>query len=394
MRSRTLQIIAIFAFTLLAGSFSHAKDIENTNTSNAKVSESNIKQKGLVALPKSKTSVVKQRLVQQHSSIYGDFDIHSSTIEVYDDLDNDHHYSSLRLNFDADTIYTSANVQAFIYIRTPGHEWQTLLNTDTFTIYGDSSDDAMSIDTQLHSGFEADYYDLMLEIYDVDEQVIVAQLDSTHNWQLDNLALESIEYDSAYLELPVVDELKLELYNDIDGDGYYQALDLSLNMQAVFDPQDYSVRVSLLDNNTWLNVMESELNYYDEQWRINLPNILHYGLYDIKIDFYHRGTHQLVLSETSLRWSGLKNLPLEDANDDRVIRSEHLVTETVYIEETHYDSTSHIETEVTYSDHSDTSSTYISVSESSQGGSTSLFIVLLMTSVFMLRKHLVSAKNA
>jgi len=386
MRSHTLTIIAIFAFSLLAASFSHAQEANNADSAAIKISESKIKQKGLVALPKSKTSLVKQRLVQQHSSIYGDFDIHTSTIELFDDLDNDQHYSSLRLSFDVDTIYSSADIQAFVYIRTAGHEWQTLLDTDTYTIYGDSSDDVISIETQLHSGFNADYYDIMVEVYDIDEQVVVAELDSTHNWQLDNLALESIDYEQEQIELPVVDALTIDLHSDNDGDGYYQALDLSLNMQAVFDPQDYMIRVSLLRDGNWLTLLDSDLNYYTDSWRVSLPRLLHYGLYEMKIDFYHLDTQRLALSETSLRWSGLKNLPLEDANDDQTIRSEHIVTETVYVEETHYDSTSHIDTEVTYSEHSDTSSTYISVSESSHGGSTGTFIMLLITTVLVLRK--------
>ncbi|MEW9797095.1 choice-of-anchor H family protein [Alteromonas sp. CYL-A6] len=155
-------------------------------------------------LTRPATQAVKSRdAVVQFSS--PDFWIYDSWTEFTIDADYDGYYSAFSVTFDADTVYSVADVYAIIYLGRLDR-FEAIYETRIFSISGDDSLDAITIDSDLVSGFPPADYSVLIELYDAYTHELVAIADDYDDADLSLLSLESQNHDQVIEERVVIVE--------------------------------------------------------------------------------------------------------------------------------------------------------------------------------------------
>ncbi len=135
---------------------------------------------------------------------YGNFVIYEGYAQLIEDLDIDGYYQTFSVTFDADFIsyspHDKAIVYAELYLSENGGPWQHYYTTDSFIIYGESSDDNFEVYSTLSQGYNANHYDVLIDLYEEGYPNIVASYSSDDNNALYALPLESSDYDIEYYE--------------------------------------------------------------------------------------------------------------------------------------------------------------------------------------------------
>lgn len=141
-------------------------------------------------------------LMARHSGagINQEFWVFDAWITLHQDRDYDGYYHHFSLEIDADTEYASAQLYARLYLGT-NEVFQEFHVTDNFTIYGDNSDDSYVIETELLTGFPADDYEVLIELYDAYSDELVAVYDGYNDADLYLISLESKNYDQPQVEV-------------------------------------------------------------------------------------------------------------------------------------------------------------------------------------------------
>ena len=123
-----------------------------------------------------------------------DFAVFDAWVSMDEDVDYDGYYSTFTLEFDVDTVYERAEVYAVLYLaRTDVYEQYHV--TSVFSIYGDSSNDSLLVQSELHQGFPPGEYDVLIEVYDAYDDNLVAATDSFNDADLAFLSLESRNHE-------------------------------------------------------------------------------------------------------------------------------------------------------------------------------------------------------
>ena len=133
-----------------------------------------------------------------------EFWFYDAIVDIYSDLDRDGYYSGIKVTFDADTIYTVADVYAVIYLSYDFGPWNELTDTDDFTIYGASGDDEYFIETELVSGYPTGSYDVLIELFDIYDGTFVASIGPEDSSELSYLPLEDVGRDTPYTTTTVI----------------------------------------------------------------------------------------------------------------------------------------------------------------------------------------------
>lgn len=136
-------------------------------------------------------------------SSHTDFWIYDSWVTLSDDFDADGFYTRIEITFDADTIYSAADGYAIIYLGRNGI-YESIHTTSLFTLNSDSSHDALTINSELLSGFPSADYDVLIELYDAASNELVASADDYSDADLAYLSLESRNFDTAGVDRTVV----------------------------------------------------------------------------------------------------------------------------------------------------------------------------------------------
>lgn len=135
---------------------------------------------------------------------YADFGIYSATTYLQDDYDSDGFYQTFSVIFDADIYsYTPSQlgeVYALLYISKNGGPWTHYYTTDNFLIEGETDVDEYEVVTTFLSGYSADHYDILIDLYQVGYSDIVTSYSSNDSNALYALSLESADYDEPYVE--------------------------------------------------------------------------------------------------------------------------------------------------------------------------------------------------
>ncbi|PMG41869.1 choice-of-anchor H family protein [Shewanella sp. 10N.286.52.B9] len=138
-----------------------------------------------------------------------DFTIYQAYSHLYDDFDEDGFYQTFTVTFDADvygfSVGEPANVYAELYLSRNGGPWQHYYSTDIFTIYGEAEDDSYEVLTTLAQGYKTDYYDVLIDLYEVGYEDIVATISSEEADSLYALPLESSDRDTVYIEEEIIE---------------------------------------------------------------------------------------------------------------------------------------------------------------------------------------------
>ena len=146
-----------------------------------------------------------------NSDHYADFDIYSATSFLHEDYDGDGYYQTFSVTFDADIYSYTENqlgeVYALLYLSKNGGPWTHYFTTDTFLIEGDTDLDEYEVITTFVSGYRSDHYDVLIDLYQIGYNDIVASLSSDDSNALYALPIESAEYDQVYVEVVEVVEV-------------------------------------------------------------------------------------------------------------------------------------------------------------------------------------------
>lgn len=119
-----------------------------------------------------------------------EFWLYDAWVTLVRDIDADGYYSSLKLEFDADTIYQHADVYARLYLQR-GDTLYEYHVTSVFHIDGESEGDSLIVETDLLEGFPGYDYHIVIELYDADTDGLVAVRSDIEDADLTLVPLES-----------------------------------------------------------------------------------------------------------------------------------------------------------------------------------------------------------
>lgn len=127
------------------------------------------------------------------------FGIYDATSLLIRDVDGDGYHQEFSVIFDADLYSYShidtAEVYAELYLSKNGGPWVHYFTTEDFRIYGENTDDEYEVITTLHQGYDSNEFDVLVDLYEVGYQGVVATISSQDTSALYALPLESTEYD-------------------------------------------------------------------------------------------------------------------------------------------------------------------------------------------------------
>jgi hypothetical protein len=124
-----------------------------------------------------------------------DFWIFYADVQLFNDDDHDGYYYGIDVLFDADTVYEEADVYAVLYLSYEGGPWNEYTTTDTFRIFGATSDDEYVVVTELLTGYPRGSYDLLIDLYDTFDGQLVASYGPEDTSEFFNLPLEDFNRD-------------------------------------------------------------------------------------------------------------------------------------------------------------------------------------------------------
>lgn len=180
-----------------------AKLQSNVATLNKKVTREQVMAKNQKAA--ATTENQQQRaLAQQNQVVYYDFSFYGADSSLFDDYDYDGFYQTFSVTFDADITSSAGDIQADVfaelYLSQDGGPWIHYYSTDVFTLHADSSNDDYEVLTTLASGYQADHYDVLIDLYELGYADPVATISSDESNALYALPLESSDRDAVYVE--------------------------------------------------------------------------------------------------------------------------------------------------------------------------------------------------
>ncbi len=128
------------------------------------------------------------------------FSIYDAAIELSRDEDDDGFYHRIRVSFDPDVSSGDAWVYAKIHLSLEGGQWNHLYTTDVFPIVGSTADDRYEVVTRLLDGYPTGYYDVLIELYDADFDLLMVNYGPYEDRDLAVLPLEDSyrDEDDAY----------------------------------------------------------------------------------------------------------------------------------------------------------------------------------------------------
>jgi hypothetical protein len=126
------------------------------------------------------------------------FSIFDAQTVISRDDDDDGFYHHLRVSFDADVADGTAWVYARLYLSLEGGPWNHYFTTDVFPIEGDASGDDYVVDTRLLDGYPTGYYDVLIELYDADYDLLAVNYGPYEDRDLAVLPLEDSYRDEDY----------------------------------------------------------------------------------------------------------------------------------------------------------------------------------------------------
>lgn len=133
-----------------------------------------------------------------------DFWFYDATVDLFSDLDLDGYYFGIDLTFDADTVYSSADVYAVIYLSYELGPWNEYAVTEVFEINGASGVDEYTVQSELISGYPTGEYDILVELFDTYDDSFVASIGPEDTSELAYLPLEDAGRDAPSVDTQVV----------------------------------------------------------------------------------------------------------------------------------------------------------------------------------------------
>jgi hypothetical protein len=132
-----------------------------------------------------------------------DFWIYDADVQLFNDDDRDGYFHGIDLLFDADSIYSAAEVYAVVYLSLDFGPWNEYGVTEDFWIFGASGTDEYVLVTELMSGYPTGDYDLLIELFDAVDHSFLTGFGSDETSALSFLPLEDFNRDAPIDDIPV-----------------------------------------------------------------------------------------------------------------------------------------------------------------------------------------------
>ena len=132
-----------------------------------------------------------------------DFWIYDADVQLFNDDDRDGFFHGIDLLFDADTIYSAAEVYAVVYLSLDFGPWNEYGITEDFWIFGASGTDEYVLVTELMSGYPTGDYDLLIELFDADDNFFLTSFGPDETSALSFLPLEDFNRDAPIDDIPI-----------------------------------------------------------------------------------------------------------------------------------------------------------------------------------------------
>ncbi len=140
----------------------------------------------------------------QQSSVFGDFWFYAVDVELFNDIDRDGYFHGIDILFDADTIYSIADIYVVAYLSFEGGPWNEYAVSEDITLFGSTSTDDYVLVTELLQGYPTGRYDVLLEMYDADTGLFLASVGPDESIELQSLPLEDSDLDRPITTSPAV----------------------------------------------------------------------------------------------------------------------------------------------------------------------------------------------
>jgi hypothetical protein len=171
-----------------------SQSVEGRVSADAETGELELDQADVDELQELVVSGSRMQATAQHSfAAHGTgeelsiFDAH--TVISRDD-DDDGYYHRLKVVFDADTAGEEVWVYARLYLSLEGGPWNHYFTTDMFPVMGYDDDDEYEVVTRLLDGYPTGYYDVLIELYDADYDLLEVNYGPYEDGDLAVLPLE------------------------------------------------------------------------------------------------------------------------------------------------------------------------------------------------------------
>jgi hypothetical protein len=133
-----------------------------------------------------------------------DFWFYTADVILFNDDDFDGYYWGIDLLFDADTYYDVVDVYAVVYLSLNGGPWNEVAITESFPIFGATSDDEYVLVTELMSGYPTGRYDILIELFDSFDGEFLVDFGPEDSSELSFLPLEDFNRDDPNFDDHVV----------------------------------------------------------------------------------------------------------------------------------------------------------------------------------------------
>jgi hypothetical protein len=140
----------------------------------------------------------------QQSSAFGDFWFYAVDVDLFNDIDRDGYFHGIDILFDADTVYSIADVYVVAYLSYEGGPWNEYAVSEDITLFGATSTDDYVLVTELLQGYPTGRYDVLLEMYDADSGLFLAAVGPEESFDLQSLPLEDSDLDQPISIAPAV----------------------------------------------------------------------------------------------------------------------------------------------------------------------------------------------
>jgi hypothetical protein len=142
----------------------------------------------------SRQRATAQRILAAHTTGW-EMSIFDAHTVISGDDDDDGYYHRLKVVFDADTSGYEVWVYARLYLSLEGGPWNHYYTTDLFPVEGETTADEYEVVTRLLDGYPTGYYDVLIELYDADDDLLVVNYGPYEDADLAVLPLEDYYRD-------------------------------------------------------------------------------------------------------------------------------------------------------------------------------------------------------
>lgn len=204
--------------------------------------KTNVKQQAVSPNKDVQTFVkTKHNKSSQHNVVWLD----SVTKSGFTDEDNDGYSQTVNLTLDLDTNNHQRAVFIELFLVDDNDHATRLITSRPFELLSDSTGDKQRFDIEVDSSLSSGFYHFLIKVYDENNKVLINTIDFHHEAALSNVRLEGHNYD--HHETFSLHSHSKHLSIDNDNDGYYQRLEIKLDIDSIYQNQQMNVQF-MLDN--------------------------------------------------------------------------------------------------------------------------------------------------